>query len=95
MSTTSRAVRTGSPPAMALRLMDGNDVNLLRQRQRVSTVAADRVGLLVDEVSNSDGFDREMAQDALDHAIDSSATAWTRRSDLSYDMAYLDLVDTD
>ena len=31
----------------------------------------------------------------MDHAIDSSATDWTHRSDLSYDMAYLDLVDTD
>ena len=58
-------------------------------------VAADRVSLLVDEVSNDAGFNWEMAQDAMDHAIDSSATDWTHRSDLSYDMAYLDLVDTD
>ena len=57
-------------------------------------VAADRVSLLVDEVSNDAGFNWEMAQDAMDHAIDSSATDWTYRSDLSYDMAYLDLVDT-
>ena len=59
------------------------------------TVSGDRVGLLVDEVSNNAAFNREMAQDAMDHAIDSSATDWTHRSDLSYDMAYLDLVDTD
>ena len=59
------------------------------------TVDEDRVGLLVDEVSNNAAFNREMAQDAMDHAIDSSATDWTHRSDLSYDMAYLDLVDTD
>ena len=59
------------------------------------TVDEDRVGLLVDEVSNNAAFNREMAQDAMDHAIDSSATDWTHRSDLSYDMAYLNLVDTD
>ena len=57
-------------------------------------VAADRVSLLVDEVSNDAGFNWEMAQDAMDHAIDSSATDWTYRSDLSYEMAYMDLVDT-
>ena len=55
-------------------------------------VAADRVSLLVDEVSNNAGFNWEMAQDAMDHAIDN--TSWNRWSDLSYDMAYLDLVDT-
>ena len=58
------------------------------------TVDENRVGLLVDQVSNSDSFNQEMAQDAMDHAIDSSATDWTHRSDLSYEMAYLDLVDT-
>ena len=58
-------------------------------------VAADRVSLLVDEVSNDAGFNWEMAQDAMDHAIDSSATDWTYRSDLSYEMAYMDLVDID
>ena len=57
-------------------------------------VDADRVQLLVDEVSNDAGFNWEMAQDAMDHAIDSSATDWTYRSDLSYEMAYMDLVDT-
>ena len=51
------------------------------------TVDEDRVGLLVDQVSNSDSFNQEMAQDAMDHAIDSSATDWTYRSDLSYEMA--------
>src|SRR5699024_587639 len=35
---------------------------------------------------------REMARDAMNHAIDN--TSWNRWSDLSYDMAYLDLVDT-
>ena len=55
-------------------------------------VAADRVSLLVDEVSNNNGFDREMARDAIDHAI--RETPLTSHDDLSYDMAYMDLVDT-
>src|SRR5699024_9450520 len=55
-------------------------------------VDAGRVGLLVDDVSNNAGYNREMAQDAIDHAIEE--TSWNRRSDLSYEMAYLDLVDT-
>src|SRR5699024_1906996 len=55
-------------------------------------VAADRVSLLVDEVSNNNGFDREMARDAIDHAI--RETPLTSQDDLSYDMAYMDLVDT-
>ena len=55
-------------------------------------VDAGRVQLLVDEVSNNNGFDREMAWDAIDHAI--SETPLTSRDDLSYDMAYMDLVDT-
>ena len=58
-------------------------------------VAADRVSLLVDEVSNNAGFNLEMARAAMGHAIDSSATDWTYRSDLSYEMAYMDLVDID
>ena len=55
-------------------------------------VDAGRVQLLVDEVSNNNGFDREMARDAIDHAI--SETPLSSRDDLSYDMAYMDLVDT-
>ena len=58
------------------------------------TVSGDRVGLLVDEVSNNADFNREMAQDAVGHAITSNETDWTYRSDLSYEMAYMDLVDT-
>ena len=58
------------------------------------TVYEGRVGLLVDEVSNDAGYNYAMAQDAVGHAITSDETDWTYRSDLSYDMAYLDLVDT-
>ena len=58
------------------------------------TVDEGRVGLLVDEVSNDAGYNYAMAQDAVGHAITSDETDWTYRSDLSYEMAYMDLVDT-
>ena len=89
--STIQSSQNGVSAGDGITAVDGNDVNYYVNDSEVE-VAADRVGLLVDEVSNNNGFDREMAQDAMDHAIDN--TSWNRWSDLSYDMAYLDLVDT-
>ena len=49
---------------------------------------ADRVQLLVDKVSNSGTFNAAMGEDAIDHISDSLSNA-------TYELAYLDLVDTE
>lgn len=49
---------------------------------------ADRVQLLVDEVSNSGEFNKAMGEDAIDHIK-------ANLSNAAYDLAYLDLVDTE
>ena len=49
---------------------------------------ADRVQLLVDKVSISDTFNAAMGKDAIDHISDSLSNA-------TYELAYLDLVDTE
>ena len=51
------------------------------------TVAADRVQLLVDEVSNGEEFNAAMGADAI-------AKAGVDRENAAYDLAYMDLVDT-
>lgn len=48
---------------------------------------ANRVELLVDEVSNSDEFNKEMGQDAIDTVNGNASTH-------GYELAYMDLVDT-
>ena len=48
---------------------------------------ATRVELLVDEVSNSDEFNKEMGQDAIDTVNGNASTH-------GYELAYMDLVDT-
>lgn len=50
-----------------------------------------RVQLLVDEISNNDGFNTTMGNDAIDRVADQFAGS----ADLSYDTAYMDLVDTE
>lgn len=49
---------------------------------------ADRVQLLVDKVSNSDTFNAAMGEDAIEHLNKNLSNA-------AYDLAYLDLVDTE
>ena len=53
------------------------------------TLEGDRVRLLVDEVSNSTEFDAEMGSDAMSRVQETSDMY-----NLSYDTAYMDLVDT-
>lgn len=53
------------------------------------TLEGDRVKLLVDEVSNSTEFDAEMGSDAMSRVQETSDMY-----NLSYDTAYMDLVDT-
>lgn len=53
------------------------------------TLKGDRVRLLVDEVSNSTEFDAEMGSDAMNRVQETSDMY-----NLSYDTAYMDLVDT-
>ena len=50
----------------------------------------DRVQLLVDEVSNSPDFDKAMGEDALERVAGEGNTL----SNAAYDLAYMDLVDT-
>lgn len=50
----------------------------------------DRVQLLVDEVSNSPDFDKAMGEDALERVAGEGNTL----SNAVYDLAYMDLVDT-
>lgn len=52
---------------------------------------SNRVQLLVDEISNNDGFNTTMGNDAIDRVADQFAGS----ADLSYDTAYMDLVDTE
>ena len=51
---------------------------------------SNRVGLLVDSVSNNDSFNNTMAQDAISEVVAKHGAL----SDAQTDMAYLDLVDT-
>ena len=54
------------------------------------SVPNDRVQLLVDEVSNSPDFDKAMGEDALERVAGEGNTL----SNAAYDLAYMDLVDT-
>ena len=54
------------------------------------SVPNDRVQLLVDEVSNSPDFDKAMGEDALERVAGEGNTL----SNAVYDLAYMDLVDT-
>ena len=53
--------------------------------------ATNRVKLLVDEISNSDEFNATMGNDAVDRVEDK----FRNDANLSYDTAYMDLVDTE
>ena len=56
-------------------------------------VDSDRVELLVDEVSNSPEFNANMGEHAIDFVDNHPETA--NLSDASYELAYMDLVDTE
>lgn len=53
-----------------------------------------RVKLLVDGVSNNDGFNEPMGQDAIKAVIEDESNDLTTASNLDHELAYLDLVDT-
>ena len=69
----------------------GEDVKFYVNNSEVE-VASDRVGLLVDSVSNSEAFDDELEAHAIDEARQENTSP---ASDARAQSFYLDLVDTD
>lgn len=72
-----------------LTAVDNNNVVYYVNDSEVE-VPAERVELLVDQISNSDDFNRAMGQDAIEKIVEN-----TNLSNASYKLAYLDLVDTE
>ena len=91
-STTDRETTTeivneqGDVTGNTITAVDGGEVQYYVNNSEV-TVDADRVQLLVDEVSNGEEFNAAMGADAI-------AKAGVDRENAAYDLAYMDLVDT-
>ncbi len=72
--------------------MDGGEVQYYVNNSEV-TVDANRVQLLVDEVSNGEEFNAAMGADAI-AKVNAALEEGNTLSNAAYDLAYMDLVDT-
>ena len=85
-TTTEIVNEQGDVTSNTITAVDGGEVQYYVNDSEVK-VDADRVQLLVDEVSNGDAFNAAMGADAITKAGVNSENA-------AYDLAYMDLVDT-
>ena len=85
-TTTEIVNEQGDVTSNTITAVDGGEVQYYVNNSEV-TVDADRVQLLVDEVSNGEEFNAAMGADAI-------AKAGVDRENAAYDLAYMDLVDT-
>ena len=85
-TTTEIVNEQGDVTSNTITAVDGGEVQYYVNNSEV-TVDADRVQLLVDEVSNGEEFNAAMGADAITRAGVNSENA-------AYDLAYMDLVDT-
>ena len=85
-TTTEIVNEQGDVTSNTITAVDGGEVQYYVNDSEVK-VDADRVQLLVDEVSNGDAFNAAMGADAITKAGVNSENA-------VYDLAYMDLVDT-
>ena len=86
IANDGNSVDADTPTAVA-----GNDVQFYVNDSQV-TVDSDRVGLLVDSVSNNPTFNNQMEQDAISEVREENSSL---PSDAQAQSFYLDLVDTD
>ncbi len=85
-TTTEIVNEQGDVTSNTITAVDGGEVQYYVNNSEV-TVDADRVQLLVDEVSNGEEFNAAMGADAI-------TRAGVDRENAAYDLAYMDLVDT-
>ena len=85
-TTTEIVNEQGDVTSNTITAVDGGEVQYYVNNSEV-TVDANRVQLLVDEVSNGEEFNAAMGADAI-------AKAGVDRENAAYDLAYMDLVDT-
>ena len=71
----------------------GNNVDYYVNDSQVEITNLGDVKLLVDQVSNDDSFNGQMAEDAIAHVVD-EVEGITDATNLEHKMVYLDLVDT-
>ena len=86
-NTNEIAASTNAVDNNAITAVADEDVTYYVNNSEVE-VGSDRVQLLVDKVSNSDEFNADMGEDAINHVNKSLSNA-------AYESAYLDLVDTE
>ena len=85
-TTTEIVNEQGDVTSNTITAVDGGEVQYYVNDSEVK-VDADRVQLLVDEVSNGEEFNAAMGADAI-------AKAGVDKENAAYDLAYMDLVDT-
>lgn len=86
------SIDTANPAITAV--ADSEVEYLVNESQVEVPNTENRVKLLVDGVSNNDGFNWHMVQDAIKAVIEDESNDLTTASNLDHDLAYLDLVDT-
>ena len=86
------SIDTANPAITAV--ADSEVEYLVNESQVEVPNTENRVKLLVDGVSNNDGFNGRMGQDAIKAVIEDESNDLTTASNLDHDLAYLDLVDT-
>ena len=86
------SIDTANPAITAV--ADSEVEYLVNESQVEVPNTENRVKLLVDGVSNNDGFNGRMGQDAIKAVIEDESNDLTTASNLDHELAYLDLVDT-
>ena len=89
-TTTEIVNEQGDVTSNTITAVDGGEVQYYVNNSEV-TVDADRVQLLVDEVSNGEEFNAAMGADAIERVTNAAGNTL---SNAAYDLAYMDLVDT-
>lgn len=92
IESSSNSINTANPAITAV--ADSGVEYLVNESQVEVPNTENRVKLLVDGVSNNDGFNERMGQDAIKAVIEDESNDLTTASNLDHDLAYLDLVDT-
>lgn len=92
IESSSNSINTANPAITAV--ADSGVEYLVNESQVEVPNTENRVKLLVDGVSNNDGFNERMGQDAINEVIANTNNNFTSASNLNHELAYLDLVDT-
>ena len=91
-TTTEIVNEQGDVTSNTITAVDGGEVQYYVNNSEV-TVDANRVQLLVDEVSNGEEFNAAMGADAI-AKVNAALEEGNTLSNAAYDLAYMDLVDT-